>query len=164
MRQIIKLLFLFTLLGCKDESEKTHLPSRVYNYVKIDTAKLLNKHSVYVPVYSHIYAKSGTSVIYLTTTLSIRNTSFIDSFYVTDVTYYGSQGEILKHYMDSTLLLKPMSSIEFVVERTETKGGAGANFVVKWAANTSLNEPLIQTLMTEPSSGTSFISNGVEMK
>jgi Protein of unknown function (DUF3124) len=136
----------------------------VYNYVKIDTARLVNKHAVYVPVYSHVYAESGTSLIYLTATLSIRNISFTESFYVTDVIYYGSQGEILKHYLDSTVLVKPMTSIEFVIARVDAKGGAGANFVVKWGAFTSGTEPLIQTLMNEGTTGVSFITNGVEMK
>lgn len=165
MRILIPLLFLFTFVGCKDDkSEKAHLPSQVYNYVKIDTATLVNKHSVYVPVYSHVYAESGTSLIYLTATLSIRNTSFTESFYVTDVIYYGSQGEVLKHYVDSTLLVKPMTSIEFVIARIDAKGGAGANFVVKWGAFTTGAQPLIQTIMNEGNAGTSFITNGVEMK
>jgi len=159
------IFFLLTLLGCSDnKGEKVHLPSEVYNYVKIDTSALINRHSVYVPVYSHIYAESGASLIYLTATLSIRNTSFTDSFYITDVTYYGSQGEVLKHYLDSTLLIKPMASIEFVIERTNSKGGAGANFVVKWGAFKSGIEPIIQTVMNEGSAGISFITNGVEMK
>ena len=158
------MFFLLTLLGCSDNrSEKVHLPSEVYNYVKIDTSALTNKHSVYVPVYSHIYAESGASLIYLTATLSIRNTSFTDSFYVTDVIYYGSQGQVLKDYLDSTLHVKPMASIEFVVERTNSKGGAGANFVVKWGAFETGIQPIIQTLMNEGSAGTSFITNGVEM-
>ena len=119
---------------------------------------------MYVPSYSHIYAESGTSIIYLTATLSIRNTSFRDSFYVTDVIYYDSRGKVLKHYLDKPVLVEPMASIEFVIARTDEKGGAGANFVVKWGAFTSGTEPLIQTVMNEGSAGTSFITNGIEIK
>ncbi len=153
------------LFACKnDKSEKASLPSQVYHYIKIDTAALVNKHSVYVPVYSHIYSETGESAINLTAILSIRNTSYTDSFYVTDVIYYGSQGEVLKRYIDSSLLVKPMTSVEFVVERTESKGGAGANFVVKWGSFTVGSEPLIQTVMNEISRGISFVTDGVEMK
>ena len=153
------------LFACRnDKSEKASLPSQVYHYIKIDTVALINKHSVYVPVYSHIYSETGESAINLTAILSIRNTSYIDSFYVTDVIYYGSQGEVLKRYIDSSLLVKPMTSIEFVVERAESKGGAGANFVVKWGSFTTGSEPLIQTVMNEISRGISFVTNGVEMK
>jgi len=153
------------LFACRnDKSEKASLPSQVYHYIKIDTAALVNKHSVYVPVYSHIYSETGESAINLTAILSIRNTSYTDSFYVTDVIYYGSQGEVLRRYIDSPLLVKPMTSIEFVVERTESKGGAGANFVVKWGSFSAGSEPLIQTVMNEISRGISFVTNGVEMK
>lgn len=147
-----------------DDGENVHLPSPVYQYAKVDTAALPSKHSVYAPVYSHIYMENGKITINLTATLSIRNTSFTDSFYVTDVTYYGSQGEVLKRYLDSSVLVKPMASIEFVVEREESKGGAGANFVVKWGASKTISEPLIQTLMNETSAGLSFVTNGVEIK
>ena len=165
MKISISLLSLLILFGCKnDKSEKTYLPSQVYHYTKIDTATLVNKHSVYVPVYSHIYSETGESAINLTAILSIRNTSYTDSFYVTDVIYYGSQGEVLRRYIDSPLLVKPMTSIEFVVERTESKGGAGANFVVKWGSFSAGSEPLIQTVMNEISRGISFVTNGVEMK
>ena len=153
------------LFACRnDKSEKASLPSQVYHYIKIDPAALINKHSVYVPVYSHIYSETGESAINLTAILSIRNTSYTDSFYVTDVIYYGSQGEVLRRYIDSPLLVKPMTSIEFVVERTESKGGAGANFVVKWGSFSAGSEPLIQTVMNEISRGISFVTNGVEMK
>ena len=164
MRLLI-ILFLLTFFACKnDEDKKAHLPSPVYHYVKIDTAALANKHSVYVPVYSHIYVEDGKSALNLSATLSIRNISYTDSFYITDVIYYGSQGEVLKHYIGSSLLVKPMSSVEFVVERTESKGGAGANFVVKWGAPTISSAPLIQTVMNGTATGISFVTNGVEIK
>src|SRR3954466_3766779 len=139
MKISIPLLSLLILFACKDDkSQKVYLPSQVYHYIKIDTTDLINKHSVYVPVYSHIYSETGESAIDLTATLSIRNTSYTDSFYVTDVIYYGSQGEVVKRYIDSSLLVKPMTSIEFVVEGTESKGGAGANFVVNWGSSTTI--------------------------
>jgi hypothetical protein len=163
--KLLPIFFLLPLFACKnDKDEKIHLPSQVYHFVKIDTAALVNKHAVYVPVYSHIYTGDGTSALNLSATLSIRNTSYTDSFYVTDVIYYGSQGEVLKHYIDAAVLVKPMASIEFVVERMETKGGAGANFVVKWGAAAIGCEPLIQAVMNELGAGISFVTNGVEMK
>ncbi|HEY6977807.1 MAG TPA: DUF3124 domain-containing protein [Chitinophagaceae bacterium] len=165
MKISVPLLSLLILFACRDDkNQKGYLPGQVYHYIKIDTAALINKHSVYVPVYSHIYSREVGSPVNLTAVLSIRNTSYTDSFYVTDIIYYGSQGEVLKRYLDSSLLVKPMASIEFVVERTESKGGAGANFVVKWGSFTTGSEPLIQTVMNETTSGISFVTNGVEMK
>jgi hypothetical protein len=150
MRSSATICLALILFACKQgEDKNVHLPSQVYQYVKLDTAALPHKHSVYVPVYSHIYMENGKSSLNLAATLSIRNTSYTDSFYVTDVIYYGSQGEVLKHYLASAVLVKPMASIEFVVEREESKGGAGANFVVKWGAQKPGIEPLVQTVMNE---------------
>jgi hypothetical protein len=163
--RLIACLLLSAIVACTSNADKSvYLPSKHYQFVKIDTTALPEKHAVYVPVYSHIYLENGRSTVNLAVTLSIRNTSFADSIYITDVVYYGSQGEVLKRYLDSTVLIKPMASIEFVVERSESKGGAGANFVVKWGASKPGSEPLMQTVMNETSAGISFVTNGVEMK
>lgn len=165
MKPFATILIAVLLAACKEQSgDKASLPSAVYHYAKIDTAVLANRHSVYVPVYSHIYHESGSSVINLAATLSIRNTSYADSFYITRVVYYGSQGEVLKNYLDSSIVLRPLHSVEFVVERSESRGGAGANFVVQWGSSSPKTEPLIQTVMSETGSGLSFVCNGVEMK
>lgn len=148
-----------------DQKKEKHYPSEVYHYTKIDSSLLTIRKAVYVPVYSHIYINTGEYVYGLTSTLSIRNTSFKDSFYITNVTYYGSQGEVLRKYLDSTLLLKPMASYEFVVEHEEKKGGAGANFVVNWGAMNAKTEPLIQAVNCGSSNtGVSFVTEGVEIK
>jgi hypothetical protein len=57
-----------------------------------------------------------------------------------------------------------MSSIEFVVERTESAGGAGANFVVRWGSQQTGVQPLIQSVMIGTAQGISFLAAGVEMK
>lgn len=165
-RSFCLLVCLTVLAACNHKtSGKAHLPSKVYHYVRVDTASLPYRQAVYVPVYSHIYGEDGNKALYLTTTLSIRNISFRDSFYVTSVVYYGSQGEALKRYLDSTLLIKPMASVEFVVERSESEGGAGANFVVNWAAAAPpANEPLIQSVMAEATFGQSFVVPGAVIK
>jgi hypothetical protein len=164
MKSFSSLLILLFAAACANSDVKVHLPSPVYTYVKIDTTAFATKRSVYVPVYSHIYIESGKDIYNLAATLSIRNSSFIDSFYVTGVNYYGSQGEILKRYLDSAILIRPMSSAEFVVERVESEGGAGANFVVKWGGNAVRNEPIIQAVMIESARGISFVTNGVDIR
>ncbi len=152
--------------ACKSETdEKKHLPSPVYNYANIEDSLLTVKQAVYVPIYSDIYLMDGSKTQQLSATLSVRNISFKDSIYVTKVNYYGSQGELLKEYTKSTILVKPMSSIEFVVEQAETKGGPGANFVVNWGAVRSANNPLIQAVINNNShASVSFVTYGVVIK
>lgn len=160
----IVIVAVLCFISCQaDDDQKIHLPSQVYHYSKIDTTRFAVKQNVYVPIYSHIYAHTGIQMINLTATLSIRNISYADNFYITDVIYYGSQGEVLKEYLDSAILLKPMTSVEFVVQESDSKGGAGANFVVKWGAEVSNTEPLIQAVMTGTTTGISFVTNGVNI-
>ncbi len=159
-------LILFLLSGCNSETnEKVHLPSPVYNYAKIEDSLFTIKQSVYVPIYSDIYLMDGSKTQQLTATLSVRNISFKDSIYITGVNYYGSQGELIKKYTESKILVKPMSSVEFVVEQAENKGGPGANFVVNWGALRCLNNPLIQAVINNNSHASiSFVTYGIVIK
>ncbi len=166
MKVFIAIILIAIITGsCKsDETGKAHYPSHKYHYVVNDTSRSTVKKLIYVPVYSDIYFQSGAKKNFLTATLSFRNISFTDSFYVAKVDYYGSQGEQIKRYIDSTILVTPMASIEFIVEEREKKGGVGANFVVAWNAEKVLNEPLIQAVMTSTQYGVSFITQGIEIK
>lgn len=161
---LISFCSLIVLSACQQQrDERTHLPSSDYRYAQVDTGALRNKGAIYAPVYSHIYTIDGTRQMLLAATLSVRNTSFTDSIYITSVVYYGSQGEQLKQYLQRPVVLRPMASVEFVVERDESKGGAGANFVVHWGGDGS-SRPMVQTVMTETTNGISFVTDGVEIR
>lgn len=162
-------LLIFSCLlafGCSEKpGGQAFLPSKIYHYAQVDTGAFVQNQWVYVPVYSHLYGEDGTTTVGTTTTLSIRNTSFTDSFYVSSVVYYGSQGQRLKNYLAKTLVVRPMHSVEFVVERKESEGGAGANFMVRWhAADTLANMPLIQSVTSIISTGFSFVNPGVAVQ
>ena len=92
--------------------------------------------------------------------------NFRESIYITKVDYYNSQGKVIKKYIDSTLLLKPMQSVEFVVGITDNEGGAGANFIVEWGTIKAENVPLIQGLMMEnyDGGGLSFLTEGITLE
>ena len=59
-----------------------------------------------------------------------------------------------------TLLLLPMESIEFVDEDGEKAGGAGANFIIEWAATNYSSQLLVQSIMigTYGQQGVSFFT------
>ncbi|HPF51453.1 MAG TPA: DUF3124 domain-containing protein [Draconibacterium sp.] len=159
------LLFLLFAGGCRTENSETDLrksyPSHKYSYVDISASDLNYLETDYVPVYSDIYFQDGTRRFKLTATVSIRNTSMVDSAYVLQATYYDSYGNVLSEYLNSTLLLSPLESIEFVVEEDEQAGGAGANFIVKWGATNYSDQMLIQSVMisTFGQQGMSFMSD-----
>lgn len=160
----ISLIFMLLLFACNQgkpekEAKRSH-PSHIYTFSDIDRSELKYYESDYVPVYSDIYHRDGTRRFSLTTTISIRNTSQADSAYLLKATYFDSYGKKLNEYIDSTILLSPLESIEFVVEDVENIGGAGANFIINWGARNYSNQLLIQSVMigSYGQQGISFLS------
>jgi Protein of unknown function (DUF3124) len=48
----------------------------------------------------------------------------------------------------------------FIYTFTLTRGGPGANFIVKWGAEKKVNQPIVEALMLETGTGVSFSSTG----
>ncbi|MDA3893567.1 MAG: DUF3124 domain-containing protein [Salinivirgaceae bacterium] len=120
----------------------------------------------YLAIYSDIYHQDGTRRFKLTPTISIRNISLSDSAFILSATYHDSYGTLLNEYVDdSTILLSPLESIEFVVEEKEDIGGAGANFIIEWGAKKYSNQLLMQSIMigTIGQQGISFITEAIRM-
>ena len=127
-----------------------------------DKAGLSTEQTIYVPAYSHIYSGNTEDPFQLTVTLSIRN---IDPGYpikVMVVDYYQTQGKRLKGYLDKPAVLNPMESLRYVIPEKDTRGGSGANFIVKWEAARPVNPPLVETIMigAQTQQGISFSSRG----
>ena len=109
--------------------------------------------TIYVPVYSHIYYRDDRRVINLATTLSIRNTDANDLIFITAVRYYDTEGALVRHYVEEPLQLGPMASTDFVVEKDDTSGGSGANFIVAWQAEQTVTAPVVEAVMVSTSMG-----------
>lgn len=116
----------------------------------------------YVPAYSHIYGGNREQPILLTVTLSIRNTDAKNAITLTAVEYYGSDGKLVRKYLEGTLTLKPFESTRYVLPRKDRSGGSGANFVVSWRSDKPANPPIIESVMigAEGQQGISFTSRG----
>jgi len=134
-----------------------------YHFETVNQSAFEQTELVYVPIYSDIYYLDSNHTFSLTATLSIRNTSFKDSIYVFSIDYYNSAGQKVRRYNESTLLVKPMESVEFVVENKDDTGGVGANFVVEWGAKPGAQKPYFQGVMigTTGQQGISFTTEGI---
>ena len=134
-----------------------------YHFETVDKSDFEQTELVYIPIYSDIYYLDSKHTFSLTATLSIRNTSFKDSIYVFTIDYYNSGGQKVRRYNESTLLVKPMESVEFVVENKDDTGGVGANFVVEWGAKSGAQKPYFQGVMigTTGQQGISFTTEGI---
>lgn len=111
-----------------------------------DSAKYSSRGSMYVPSYSHIYYHGG-SPLQLESTLSIRNIDTDQPIYLETVSYYDTDGELVKSYLDQRIKLKPLQTIDFLVEERDSTGGSGANFIVNWNAEDSADQPVMEAVM-----------------
>lgn len=120
------------------------------------------RQTAYVPVYSHIYFEDEEATINLSATLTVRNTDAAHSLYVTGVDYYDTEGRLVRRYAEAPFVLGPLATAAFVVERDDTAGGVGANFLVTWAAPEPVAPPIAEAVMigTFSALGLSFVSPG----
>ena len=127
--------------------------------------RLKIRHTVYVPAYSTVRLGSGKGKVDLATTLTIHNTSEKSPLILLRIDYFGTAGNLLQRYLASPIAIRPLGSAETFVAAEDTRGGTGANFVVEWAADVQITEPLIEAVMigTIGTSGYSFTSRGKTM-
>ena len=154
------------------EGHIKYVPPRSYQapnfddyQVTIESLDSLPLHGLfYVPVYSHIYYQNGAPYT-LETTLSIRNVDPDQKLYLNTVDYFDTTGKLVKQYLDRTIKLDPLQTIEFLVERRDTSGGSGANFLVEWMADSEVDQPLVEAVMVGAAGtqGICFSRKGVEV-
>ncbi len=128
--------------------------------------RLSKGQTVYIPLYSHIYFGDRETPLYLAGTLSIRNTDPANAIIILEADYYDTNGKLIRRYVDKPIRLNQMVSTRFVVKESDDKGGSGANFVVKWKADQTVNAPIIESIMigTKAQRGISFTSRGQVIK
>lgn len=106
---------------------------------------------VYVPIYSSIYSHNSERWIELTATLSFRNTDATREVFIRSAKYYDTDGKLLEDRAEKPIRLAPMQTVSMVVERKDTRGGAGANFLVEWVAEPNIHPPVIEAVMVSVS-------------
>jgi hypothetical protein len=124
--------------------------------------------TVYVPVYSSLYLGLNIKqrMVELAATVSVRNVSASHPIVIEWVRYYDSVGRLVRGYVDKPSALPPLGSVEFVIQRSDTAGGPGANFLIRWKGPPNVDEPMIEAVMLGQSgnAGISFTSAGRVVK
>lgn len=162
------LLFWLSSCGFEKNPNKNTFSQKVINNNQIDgeiPSSYSYVDSVYVPIYSDIYSKSKDLRFLLTATLSIRNTSYTDTLVVSTIDYFDTTGELVKKYIETPIFLKPMASIDYVIDEEDDSGGSGANFIVIWTSQSQNVTPVIQSVMlsTNGQQGIAFTTEGVSI-
>jgi hypothetical protein len=76
--------------------------------------------------------------------VSIRNTDNLKSIRINSATYYDTNGKRLKDYIAAPVTIGPMGTYEIFIPRSDDTGGSGANFVISWKSDTSVNPPIVE--------------------
>jgi hypothetical protein len=122
--------------------------------------ELSSGESIYVPVYSNVYSGPKANPLQLATMLSIHNVDPKNSITILRVDYYDSTGKFIESYIKKPTDLKPFAHTFFYLKEYDTRGGPGANFIVKWHAKSKVNQPIVEALMLGTKAGVSFTSEG----
>ena len=117
---------------------------------------------IYVPIYSDVYVDEQNQKILLAATLSIRNTSFEDSIFISKIDYYNTEGNLVRSYIDNIISLPPMATVNYVIDKEDDSGGPGANFIVELSSKSREVMPIIQAVMIGHTSNRawSFVTDG----
>lgn len=176
MRQIVLtslgVLFCLALLGCEVETDAPSGPLAPepgfdgLGTIFKPTSESSGERSrlVYVPVYSTLFL-SKTSRWELAASLSIRNVDPDQSVTVLEVGYFDTAGELLEQYLETPHELDPMATVTLTLPQWDKRGGAGANFLVRWSGDNDVNDPIIEVVMagTRGTQSFSFIRSGQEI-
>jgi len=121
---------------------------------------------LYVPIYSDIYIDQQNQKTLLAATLSIRNTSYNDSLFISTIDYFNTSGNLVKSFIDNPISIPPMATINYVIEKEDDTGGPGANFIVKISSTNKSIKPLIQAIMIGQTGNKafSFTTDGYSVK
>lgn len=128
-----------------------------------DPDELSQGQVIYIPAYSHVYFGNSEREFNLSCTLMFHNVNPDVAITLDQVRYYDSQGELVREYLNSPRTIKPMQTVWFIVRESDRSGGAGANFTVRWHADSRVIPPISETVNigTAFGQGISFVKDGV---
>ncbi len=169
--KIIPILFLIvTFASCitqeSAQKSKTENSSPAVSF-NPDTLKIPDKGGkklkgqvLYMPIYSNIpsnYKQQRN----LSAFLAIHNTDLNNQIKITKAVFFNTHGKVVKSFISKEQAIKPLATFIMTIPR-EDQSGTGSNFIVEWIAERSVNEPLIESIMTDLSGnlGLSFLSSG----
>ncbi len=103
--------------------------------------------AIYVPAYSSVSISQGRVRADFSVTLSIYNTSQDKRLVIARISYFDTAGKLVQSYLQKPVALKPFAAVEIYIPQNDIRGGTGANFLVDWAAEGEIAEPVVEALM-----------------
>ena len=98
----------------------------------------------------------------LSALVSVRNTDPVRSVRVVSAKYYDTKGKLLREFVSSPQILGPLATYEILIERKESAGGSGANFLIRWESDAPTNPLVIEGIHAEARGARtlSFVTSG----
>ena len=71
-------------------------------------------------------------------------------------------GSTFLSYFDKTIFIRPLETVQIVIDGVDNEGGTGANFIFDWQMRPKATEPLFEAIMlsTYGQQGISFVTEG----
>ena len=168
LKSVLLLFILLTCYACDEHKdiEEAHLTNWKPRQIKTLPSDSLEYGNSYLSIYSHIYSLTEHTTHNLTATVSIRNTSNIDSLYILKAPYYNTDGVLIRNYTEKPIYVKPMETLEIVISQIDVEGGSGANFIFDWAIKAGTTAPIFEAVMisTSGQQGLSFTTIGTRIE
>ncbi|MEP2279719.1 DUF3124 domain-containing protein [Maribacter sp.] len=169
MKKVILLFSVVALLAsCVQEKEisSIHPENWTKRQATINAKDSLENGKSYLSIYSQIYSSSEHKTHNLTAMVSLRNTSDVDTIYITKAEYFDTHGVSLRSYFSHAIYLAPLETAEIIIDEMDVEGGTGSNFIFEWHAPKDCPEPLFEGVMnsTVGQQGLSFTTQSRRIK
>lgn len=153
-------------LDIDQKLEDNKLAIQVMKKASLQDINEVDGQEIYVPAYSNIKSVDGKSDIMLSINLSVRNTDPDHPIFLSYVDFYNTAGKKSKSFLEEPIEIDPMATVNFHVAQSDTTGGIGANFYLKWISDTTVHEPVVEAIMLGSSGtqGFTWSSQGLVVK
>ncbi|MCB0462163.1 MAG: DUF3124 domain-containing protein [Flavobacteriaceae bacterium] len=169
LRTVLSLIFA-AILCCSCEDSKvlnSTNPDKWKKRMLTSTLKdSMQIGSTFLSIYSQLHNRDENQLIGLFATVSLHNPNVNDSIFIDKTVYYNTDGKPIRTYFDKTIYIRPMETVQIIIEEQDNEGGTGANFVFDWKIKPNTIEPIFEAVMisTYGSQSISFITNGKRIK
>lgn len=165
---LLIVLIVIILFGCNKKEEISSINSENWSKRKINISlkDSLEYGKSYLSIYSQIYSYTEHKTHNLTSMVSMRNISDLDTIYLLKAEYFDTHGKSVRKYFEYPIFLAPMETTEIIIDEVDNSGGTGSNFIFEWKIPKNCPKPLFEGVMTSTmgQQGLSFTTQSIRIK
>lgn len=167
MKSLFLLVFI-VVLGCSEKPDVVNINQE--NWAKrktnLNEGDSLVHGKSYLSVYSQMYSFTEHRKYNLTGMISLRNISDTDTIYLLRADYFNTEGHKIRTYFDYPIFVRPMETLEIIIDEEDVEGGTGSNLMFEWKVPPHCPEPLFEGLMNSMigNQGISFMTQAKRIK